>query len=95
MGLLEKPIKIGVCYLLIQRKENIKMRIITILNQFMNDKDMEISLFDKNGNTLLVGNAEDIYKVSTLLFREALIKLINFDYENDYINIFINIEVVK
>lgn len=71
------------------------MRVITILNQFMNDKDMEISIFDKNGNTLLVGNAKDIYKVSTLLFREALIKLINFDYENDYINIFINIEVVK
>lgn len=72
------------------------MRVITILNQFMNDKDMEISLFDKNGNTLLlVGNAKDIYKVSTLLFRETLIKLISFDYENNYINIFINIEVVK
>lgn len=72
------------------------MRVITILNQFMNDKDMEISLFDKNGNTLLlVGNAKDIYKVSTLLIREALIKLISFDYENNYINIFINIEVVK
>lgn len=71
------------------------MRVITILNQFMDDKDMEISLFDKNGNTLLVGNAKDIYKVSTLLFREALIRLINFDYENNYINIFINIEVVK
>lgn len=72
------------------------MRVITILNQFMDDKDMEISLFDKNGNTLLlVGNAKDIYKVSTLLFREALIKLISFDYENNYINIFINIEVVK
>ena len=72
------------------------MRVITILNQFMNDKDMEISIFDKNGNTLLVvGNAKDIYKVSTLLFREALIKLISFDYENNYINIFINIEVVK
>ena len=72
------------------------MRVITILNQFMNDKDMEISLFDKNGNTLLlVGNAKDIYKVSTLLIREALIKLISLDYENNYINIFINIEVVK
>lgn len=72
------------------------MRVITILNQFMNDKDMEISIFDKNGNTLLlVGNAKDIYKVSTLLFRETLIKLISFDYENNYINIFINIEVVK
>lgn len=72
------------------------MRVITILNQFMDDKDMEISIFDKNGNTLLlVGNAKDIYKVSTLLFREALIKMINFDYENDYINIFINIEVIK
>jgi hypothetical protein len=72
------------------------MRVITILNQFMNDKDMEISIFDKNGNTLLVvGNAKDIYKVSTLLFREALIELISFDYENNYINIFINIEVVK
>lgn len=72
------------------------MRVITILNQFMNDKDMKISIFDKNGNTLLVvGNAKDIYKVSTLLFREALIKLISFDYENNYINIFINIEVVK
>lgn len=72
------------------------MRVITILNQFMNDKDMEISIFDKNGNTLLlVGNAKDIYKVSALLFRETLIKLISFDYENNYINIFINIEVVK
>lgn len=72
------------------------MRVITILNQFMNDKDMEISIFDKNGNTLLlVGNAKDIYKVSTSLFRETLIKLISFDYENNYITIFINIEVVK
>lgn len=71
------------------------MRVIIILNQFMNDKDMEISLCDKNGNILLVGSAKDIYKVSTSLFREALVKMINFDYENDYINIFINIEVAK
>lgn len=71
------------------------MRVITILNQFMNGKDMEISLCDKNGNILLVESAKDIYKVSTSLFREALVKMINFDYENDYINIFINIEVVK
>lgn len=71
------------------------MRVIAILNQFMNDKDMEISLCDKNGNILPVGSAKDIYKVSTSLFREALVKMINFDYENDYINIFINIEVVK
>lgn len=72
------------------------MRVITILNQFMNDKDMEISLFDENGNTLLVvGNTKDIYKVSTVLIREALIKLISFDYENNYIDIFMNIEVMK
>lgn len=71
------------------------MRVITILNQFMNDKDMEIILCDKNGNILLVGSAKDIYEVSTSLLREALVKMINFDYENDYINIFIDIEGVK
>lgn len=70
------------------------MRVITILNQFMNDKDTEISLCDKNGNISLVGTAKDIYKVSTPLFRGALVKMINFDYENDHINIFMNIEVV-
>lgn len=71
------------------------MRVITILNQFMNDKDWFPCLCDKNGNILPAGSAEDIYKVSTSLFREALVKMINFDYENDYINIFINMEVVK
>lgn len=71
------------------------MRFITILNQFMDDKEMEISIFDKNGNLLLMGNAKKIYEVSSSLFREALIKIINFDYESNYINVFINIGVIK
>lgn len=71
------------------------MNFITLLNLNMENEHTEISVFDKEGTLLVNGNAKIIYDVTSYLFREAYVTFISFNYEYDFINVTLDLKVIK
>lgn len=71
------------------------MNFITLLNLNMENEHTEISVFDKEGTLLVNGNTKAIYDMTSYLFREAYITFIDFNYKYDFINVTIDLKVIK
>ena len=71
------------------------MYFIALLNLNMENEHTKISVFDKEGTLLVNGNAKAIYDITSCLFREAYITVIDFNYEYDFIKVSLDLKVIK